>query len=275
MVLTPDGTQSPPGLPTDSLRRRLEDRDRSLQRARTRTGGWEPLHLTSHANTRLHPVEQSVTVLHDDSGNILRSALIQDSYSGWYASLLDETSQDGLTATDEAAECMSLSGPSVGRAPIGDLASLASGFEALTIGTNSPIKDETSDGGLRTTTNAFYQVTKQLRADGATRQSRTSTTVTSRKPRGVSYSKLAPTSAPSMACASSRGPTWGSPLGLVEHLGPRLEDRLCRPLPPLNVPAVQVANAQHRSVKPVHNGGAVPDNGGSADAHTRHCHPRS
>lgn len=89
VVLISDETQPAPAVLTDALRRRLEDRERCPQWARTWSGGSDSLHLARHANSPLIPVEHSVTVVHDDSGSILRAALLQYSYPGWYATLLD------------------------------------------------------------------------------------------------------------------------------------------------------------------------------------------
>lgn len=90
--MIPQRTRSSPAVPTEALRRHLLDRQRFLPWQKTWAGGHDPLHLVPHCNTPLTSHEHPVTVVNDDSSEIPRAALLQDSYPGWYASLLNDPS---------------------------------------------------------------------------------------------------------------------------------------------------------------------------------------
>jgi len=77
--------------PAESLLRNLSERRASPRWQHTWAGGTDPLHLVSHAQSPLKPAE-APTVTHNDSDHSPRSALLHESYPGWYRSLQETES---------------------------------------------------------------------------------------------------------------------------------------------------------------------------------------
>jgi len=77
--------------PAESLLRNLSERRASPRWQHTWAGGTDPLHLASHAQSPLEPAE-APTVTHNDSDHSPRSALLHESYPGWYRSLQETES---------------------------------------------------------------------------------------------------------------------------------------------------------------------------------------